>query len=176
MPTAAQFFSYHPRLPKDSSMKNKLLVTSLLVGAALITSCKPAPEEPAVQASATTAQQLDKAQVAVKDAAQDLQNYAFEQKAEFVTKMEAQLAELNRSLDELSAKIEKSTDAIKADARPKLAALRDQAAELKKQLAAVKDATATTWDKVKADAQKAYTALKDGFADARQWVSDKIAP
>jgi uncharacterized phage infection (PIP) family protein YhgE len=157
-------------------MKTKLFFTSLLVGAALFTSCKPAPEEPAVQAKATTAQQLDKAQVAVNDAAQDLQNYAFERKAEFVTRMEAQLSELNRSLDELSAKVENSTDAIKADARPKLAALRDQAAELKTQLAAVKDATATTWDKVKADAQKTYTALKDGFAQARQWVSDKIAP
>jgi hypothetical protein len=64
----------------------------------------------------------------------------------------------------------------KAEARPKLAALRDQSAKLKTQLSEVENATESTWDSVKAGSKKAYEALADGFQQARQWVSEKIAP
>ena len=46
----------------------------------------------------------------------------------------------------LSAKIEHSSDAAKAEAKPKLQALRDQAAGLNKQLDDAKNATESTWD------------------------------
>ena len=150
-------------------MKNKLIFTSFLIGAALVTSCKPSPEK-------ATAQQLDKAQATTKEAAQEIKAYAFAQKTEFVAHMKASLAELNRSLDELSGKIEKSSDQVKAEAKPKLAALREQAKKWEKQIEASEGATATTWDTVKAEAQKACDAVKEGFAQARQWASDKIAP
>jgi hypothetical protein len=149
-------------------MKHLLLIT-LLVTAAIGTSCKPSNED-------ATKQSLAKAQAATTEAAQQMKDYTFEQKAEFVASMQAQLAALNRDLDELSAKIEKSSDAIRAEAKPKLDALRDQATQLNKQLADVSNATASTWDTIKADSEKAFAALKDGFAKSRQWVSDKIAP
>lgn len=149
-------------------MKNKLLIMSLLA-AALAMGCKPSTTE-------TTRQQLDKAQAATKDAAQQMQDYAFAQKTEFVAKMQTQLAELNRSLDELSATIKKSSDTVKAEATPKLAALREQATQLTKQLDKVTHATPSTWSSIKAESEKAYAALKDGLAQSRQWVSDKIAP
>ena len=47
---------------------------------------------------------------------------------------------------------------------------------LKKQLDEAKSATESTWDSVKAASKKGYNELKDGFNQARQWVSDKIAP
>lgn len=146
-------------------MRNNLLLTSLLA-AALAMSCKPS----------TTTEKLDQAQAAVKDATQQMQDYTFERKTEFVAAMQTQLAELNRSLDELSASIEKSSDAAKAEATPKLAALREQATQLTKQLAKVTDATPSTWSSIKAESEKAYAALKDGVAKSRQWLSDKIAP
>ena len=149
-------------------MKNILLITFLLA-AAFSMSCKPSTKE-------TTAQQLDKAQAETKALAQQVRDYTFAQKAEFVTAMQAQLADLNRNLDELSAKIEKSSEAVKADAKPKLAALREQAAQLNKRLDEVTNATESTWGTIKADFEKAYADLKDGFAQSRQWLSDKIAP
>jgi ElaB/YqjD/DUF883 family membrane-anchored ribosome-binding protein len=79
-------------------------------------------------------------------------------------------------LDQLAAKIEKSSDAAKAEAKPKLQALREKADQLGKQLDEAKNATESTWDSVKAGSKKAYNELKDGFNQARQWVSDKIAP
>jgi len=60
--------------------------------------------------------------------------------------------------------------------KPKLQALRDQVAKLNQQLDAAKNATESAWGDVKASFQKGYGELKDGFNQARQWVSDKIAP
>jgi predicted nucleic acid-binding Zn-ribbon protein len=131
--------------------------------------CKPSTTE-------TTRQQLDKAQAATKNAAQQMQDYTFAQKAEFVAKMQTQLAELNRNLDELSAAIEKSSDKVKAEATPKLVALRAQATELTKQLDKITNATSSTWSSIKAESEKVYAALKAGLAQSRQWLSDKIAP
>jgi chromosome segregation ATPase len=124
----------------------------------------------------TTSQQLDKVQADTKHAAQDMKDYTYAQKAEFVATMQAQLAALNQDLDQLSAKVEKASDAVKAEAKPKLQALRDQTDQLNKQLDEARNATESTWDSVKGGFKKAYEASKDGFQQARQWVSDKIAP
>ena len=148
-------------------MKNKTLVITFLSIAAFAVGCDKQP---------TTSQQMDKVQTETKQAAQDMKDYTFAQKDEFVKTMQGQLDALNKDLDQLSAKIDKSSDAVKAEAKPKLQALRDQAAQLNKQLDEAKNSTESTWDSVKTGFQKAYDATKDGFNQARQWVSDKIAP
>ena len=56
----------------------------------------------------------------------------FAQKPEFTERVKSQLAEINQSLDQLEAKIEKSSHAAKAAAKPKLQALREKANQLKK--------------------------------------------
>ena len=148
-------------------MKNKTLLITLMSVAAFAVGCSK--EE-------ATSQQVDKVQTETKQATADMKDYTFAQKAEFVTAMQAQLTALNQDLDKLSAKIDSSSDAIKAEAKPKLQALRDQAAQLNQQLADAQNATESTWDSVKATSQKAYDALAKGFSEARQWVSDKVAP
>ncbi len=148
-------------------MKHRTLLLTFLSIAAFIVGCdKPA----------TTSQRLDKVQEKAEEAAQDMKDYTFAQKAEFTAKMQAQLAEINNDLDALAAKIEKSSEAAKAEAKPKLEALRGKADQLNKQLDEAKNATESTWDSVKATSKKAYAELKDGFMQARQWVSEKIAP
>jgi ElaB/YqjD/DUF883 family membrane-anchored ribosome-binding protein len=148
-------------------MKNKTLVITFLSIAAFAVGCKK---------EQTTSQQLENVKTETKQAAQDMKDYTFAQKAEFVKQMQIQLDALNKDLDQLAAKIDSSSDAVKAEAKPKLQALRDQAAQLNKQLEDARNATESTWDSVKAGFQKAYEATKDGFNQARQWVSDKIAP
>ena len=147
-------------------MKHTNLLVTLLVFSALAAGCDREP---------TTSQQFDKVQAETKSAAQDMKDYSYAQKSTFVESMQTQLAALNRDLDQLSAKVEKSTATGKVEAKPKLQALRDQADKLNQQLDKAKNATASSWDDVKAGSMKAYNELTDGFQQARQWVSDKIA-
>jgi ElaB/YqjD/DUF883 family membrane-anchored ribosome-binding protein len=148
-------------------MKNKTWIITVLSIAAFAVGCDK---------QQTTSQQIDKVQTETKQAAQDMKDYTFAQKDEFVKAMQVQLDALNKDLEQLSARIDSSSDAVKSEAKPKLQALRDQAAQLNKQLDDARNATESTWDSVKAGCQKAYDATKDGFNTARQWLSDKIAP
>jgi ABC-type transporter Mla subunit MlaD len=148
-------------------MKSKSLVITFLSVVAFVVGCNKEP---------SASEQLDKVKSETTAAAQDMKDYTFAQKAEFVTKMQGQLDTVNKDLDQLSAKIDSSSDAIKAEAKPKLQALRDQTAQLAKQLDNVRNATESTWDSVKATSQKAFDSVKDGFQQARQWLSDKIQP
>jgi chromosome segregation ATPase len=148
-------------------MKNKILLLTLLSAATFAVGCDK---------EKTTEQQLDTVKTETKQAAQDMKDYTFAQKDEFVKYMQGQLTTLNQDLDKLSAKIDSSSDAVKAEAKPKLQALRDQAVKLNQQLADASNATESTWDSVKAGTKTAYDAVEKGFMDARQWVSDKIAP
>jgi ABC-type transporter Mla subunit MlaD len=148
-------------------MQNKTCLFTFLTAAALVAGCGK---------EASTSQQIDKVQTEATQAAQNMKDYTYAQKADFVAAMQAQLTTLNQDLDQLSAKVDHASDAVKAEAKPKLQALRDQAAKLNQQLADAQNATESTWDSVKADSQKTYAALAESFTDARQWVSDKIAP
>ena len=149
------------------AMKNKTMLLTLLSLAAFAVGCDK---------QSTTATQLDKVQTETKQAVQDMKDYTFAQKDEFVKAMQIQLTALDQDMDKLSAKIDSGTDAVKAEAKPKLQALRDQSTQLHQQLAAAQNATDSTWDSVKAGFSKACDSTKDGFNQARQWVSDKIAP
>ena len=102
-------------------MKNKAFFFTLLSIAAIAVGCNK---------EQTTSQQMDKVQTETTQAAQDMKDYTFAQKAEFVKTMQSQLDALNKDLDQLSAKIDSSSDAVKAEAKPKLQALRDQVAQL----------------------------------------------
>ena len=146
---------------------DKLIIILLAAAAAFAIGCNK---------EGTTSQQLDTVQAKTKEAAQEMKDYSYAQKAEFVAMMQSQLTALNKDLDQLTAKVEGSSDAVKAEAKPKLQALRDQAAQLNKQLDDVKNTSESTWDSVKDGFKKAYESSKDGFNQARQWVSDKIAP
>ncbi len=148
-------------------MKYKELLLTFLALAAVTAGCDK---------ETTTSQKIEKLQTETKAATQDLKNYTFAQKTEFTDKMRAQLAEINLELDQLAAKFEKSSDAAKAEARPKLQALREKADQLGKQLDEARNATEPTWESVKAGSKKAFDEFKVGFNQARQWVSEKIAP
>jgi cytochrome c556 len=156
-------------------MKHKYLVLTVLAASVCAVGCKPSGDSTTEDREAT-AKQLDKIKAETKQAAQDMKEYAYAQKAQFVGEMQPRLAEINRALDQLSAKVEKSTDAVKAQAGPKLQELRDQMATLTKQLEEARNATESTWAGVQARFKKGYGELEDKFQQARQWLSDKIAP
>src|ERR1035441_1508682 len=134
------------------AMKNKTLLITFLSAATFAVGCDK---------EKTTAQQIETVKTETKQAASDMKDYTFAQKEEFVKYMQSQLTTLNQDLDKLSAKIDSSSDAIKAEAKPKLQALRDQATKLNQQLADAQNATESTWDSVKAGTKSAYESVED---------------
>src|SRR5436305_4765821 len=99
-------------------MKTRPSVIALLVITAVVVGCNQ---------EQSASQRLDEIKTETKAAAQDMNDYAFARKAEFVAKMNDQLAAINHDLDQLSARIEKSSETVRAEAKPKLQALRAQA-------------------------------------------------
>src|SRR5208283_3073252 len=144
---------------KITIMKNKILAITFLSAAAFAVGCNK---------EQTTSQQLDQVQTETKQAAEHIKDYTYAQKTQFVETMQVQVADLNRDMDKLAAKVENSGDAVKAEAKPKLQALRDQNVKLNQQLDDVKNASESTWDSVKNGFKKAYESSKDGFNQARQ--------
>lgn len=157
-------------------MKLQTALTVVLAITAIGFGCKPSEEKKTTAAGDAAVQQIGKVAEDTKVAAQDMKDYGYAQRAEFVDAMKLQVTAINADLDKLSAKVDGATDAAKAEAKPKLEALRTQVAALNKQLDDAKGATESTWNDVKAGFKKGYGDLKDGFQQARQWVSDKIAP
>ncbi len=155
-----------------NTIKHRPLALTCLAVTAFVMGCKPSAE----QDRKATAEQLDKVKQEAQQAAHDMKDYTFAQKDAFVAKMQGQMAAINRDLDQLAARVEKSSDAVKAEAKPKLQLLRDQVVKLNQQLDEARNATDSTWDSVKAGFKKGYGEVKDGLQAARQWLSDKIAP
>src|ERR1035438_10221809 len=107
-------------------MKTKTLLMTFLSATAFVAGCDK---------EQTASQQIDTVKTETKQAASDMKDYTFAEKDEFVKYMQGQMTTLNQNLDTLSAKIDSSSDVVKAEAKPKLQALRDQAAKLNQQLA-----------------------------------------
>jgi len=162
-------------------MKTNILAITFLAATVIAVGCKPANEssptdKPMAEGMETTSQQLDKATEETKEAASAINDYAYAQRMEFAEKMKAKLADINKELDLLGAKLENSSEDVKTEGKAKLQALRDKVAGLDKQLDGIKDASENTWDKVKDGFNKSYDEVKDSFNQAREWLSDKIAP
>ena len=139
-------------------MKHQNLLITLLAVSAFAVGC----EKSATENREATAKQIDKVQAETKEAAQEMKNYSYAQKGEFVQKMQGQLSGLNRDLDELGARIEKSSDAVKAEAKPKLQALRDQTVQLNQKLDEVKNASEWPGRASKAVSRQPMTRRRTG--------------
>ena len=120
--------------------------------------------------------ELQKARKETKEAAQATKDYAYAVRAEFVKDMQNELAAVNRTLQQLSAKVESGSNAAKADAKAKLQALRDKAAQLNGELEKAKNAPEAAWGQVKAGIKKSHEDLKQSVARTRTSLSEKIAP
>lgn len=153
------------------------IIAFLLVAVSAV-NCTPTGEAAAAgpNRAEPAAAQLDKATAEAKEAAQALQNYAWAQKAEFVARMRKDLVETQAELDRLIARVETASDEAKVDAKARLDTARADWARAMKHLDEAERATESTWDEVQAGFTKAYGELKTSFAEARQRLSDAVAP
>src|ERR1039457_5566022 len=90
------------------AMKNKTLLITFLSAATFAVGCDK---------EKTTAQQIETVKTETKQAAQDMKDYTFAQKAEFVKAMQGQLTTLNQDLDNTQNATESTWDSVKADSK-----------------------------------------------------------
>jgi hypothetical protein len=135
--------------------------------------CKPSQ---AGDTPSPEAQKLADAKQKSAEAVADLKDYAFAKKADFVKAMRAELDEARKEMNDLDSKMAVATNDVKTAAQPKMEALHAQVDKLKAELDEAEDATEANWSSVKEGAEKTYADLKKSCNDARQWLSEKIAP
>jgi hypothetical protein len=159
-------------------MRHAILVTTFLGAAALAAGCtsKDAKSAVAPKQGETPAADLAKAKAETKAAAHAMRDYAYAEKAEFVDRMKKELVSIQGELDQLAAKVDRTSGTAKADAKVKLETVRERWTQAKKQLDRAESATASDWDDVKTGFKQSYADLQDSFDKTRQWLSDKIAP
>ena len=109
-------------------------------------------------------------------AVQATKDYAYALRAEFVKDMQDELAAINRTVQQLSDKVESGTGAAKTEARAKLVVVRDRVAELNAQLERARSTPEAAWAEVRDGFKKSQDDVKESVAQARTWLSEKIAP
>ncbi|HEX4343445.1 MAG TPA: hypothetical protein VH255_08640, partial [Verrucomicrobiae bacterium] len=97
-------------------------------------------------------------------------------KEDVIATMRVDLDRLKAQMNVLGAKIQSGSETVKAEAQPKLEALREKIADLDQQLDKAKDASASKWDEFKAGFEKSSADVKNSLSEARDWVSEKISP
>ena len=156
-------------------MKNKYIATASLFAALLAAGCSPSAYKNDVKSSSYAKDGIN-TQNASQEMAIDFNSYSYERKADLVAALKAQETAIKANIEQLSARIDKSTAAAKTANQPKLEQLRDQADQLKARISDIEKSNSTTWNNVKTESAKAYTALVDTVTQSRQWLSEKIAP
>lgn len=142
---------------------------------AITVGCKPNDRSASEQETAVT-QQINKVQADTSKAMDNLDDYTYAQKEALIKNLEVQIAAIDKSIDELSTKIEESSSAVQTEAQPWIANLRAQSKVLHKQLDGLKGASESTWESVKKATSNAYSDVKTGLVNTREWLSEKIAP
>jgi hypothetical protein len=155
-------------------MKSNHVLSTALSLALMATACNQSDNQPS--ASDSSASKLEQAKRQAHEAVQSAKDYAYSQKAEFTAEMRKLIADLNREMDDLSAKVQAASPTAKVEAKAKLQDLREKTAALDVRLDAIKDATAPGWESVKLEVKQGYDELRASVNQARQWLSEKIAP
>jgi len=149
-------------------MRYETLFILMLLVAALPSGCNSPDGTSAIAA------QRDKAKTETTEALQASADYVNAEKVVFVEKMKKELVAIQKDLNRLSAKIDQSSGAAKADAKIKVKELQEKWAQAKLRLDQAESASASTWNDVKVGFKQSYDDLKDSFDKTRQWLSDKI--
>lgn len=143
---------------------------------AIVAGCSPSADETDANSVNTVDRQMEAVERDASDTGDDLAKFTYAQKQEFVDRMEKQLEAMENSIDEISDSIGRSTVAVRAEAAPKLVALRAKKESLEEQLEVIKDSGASTWESAKMTTSNSFNDLKGSFNDMRQWLSDTVEP
>lgn len=148
-----------------------------LILAIATVSCATDDEPPsAAQPSESAGSKLEDVEQKSAEVRRAIRDYAYAEKADLIAEVKKDLSAIETEMDRLSAKVDSSKGEAKADAKAKLEGVRTKWAEAKERLDDADDASDAEWEDVKRNVERSYGELQDSFDDARQRLSDEIAP
>jgi len=154
-----------------------MLIAAVLLTGSIFTGCDWLNEKSASQKrQEELIAKLDQDKKDKDEAIKETMDYTYRQRVEFIDSMNKELAEIQKDLDQLSEKAEKTKSEAKADAKIKLDALRQEMELTKKHIKETENSDEQTWEDVKKGFRKANADMKKSFENTRQWLSDKIEP
>jgi hypothetical protein len=160
-------------------MKQKHNVIAVLSLAALVAGCQPtdtASNNEVDQLREDATAQYEDARRESQEAVRAANEYADAQKTAFVAEMEQRVAGLRNEVDELRVTVANSTNQVKTEGQEKLDELTRQADQLDGQLKELRNASESNWEDLKDGFETAYHQTRQAFNDARQWLSEQLAP
>jgi len=101
---------------------------------------------------------------------------SYAQKTVYIDQMKRDMSDIQKDMDDLSAQVEKTNDAARADAKVKLEALRQKWEQAKNRLDQAENSTEVAWSDTRVGFRTAYSDLQDSIKNMRQWLSDKLEP
>ena len=155
-------------------MTAKLIATAGLAVAALA-GCAPDVDKPTPKAG-EVAVKVQQARRETSEATRAAANYSYAQKSEMVQDMKGEIAEINKEAERLAGRMGEASDAARVEAKAKLQDLHKKTVDLNTKLDRAKDSSESRWEDVKAGVKKSYDELNESFKQARQWLSEQIAP
>lgn len=145
-------------------------ILPILVSLGILSSALGCKKDPEVSDT------MDRLKSEAKQIAAELDDKTFAQRAEFSDRMEKHIASLKVELNELEARVQKTSGTVKEESLARIKELRAKTSQLDTHLEAIKRASESTWESVKAGSKKALSEAQDQFKQMRQKLSEKIAP
>jgi len=90
--------------------------------------------------------------------------------------MHSEISTLQEQALALGQEIKLGSENLKAEAQPKLDAVKAKLADLNKQLDEAKDVSASKWAEFKSGFETSSQDAKNSLMQAEAWISEKIAP
>jgi hypothetical protein len=155
---------------------NRVIPAALLTVPLLVAACSDhgGASPSATQQSAPTESQAQKpitpqdVKREAKDAVDTASDYAAQQKRDFVTKAEGELADLGTAMDDLKTRARSATAETKAKMDDALRTMEREKAQAEQRLAELKSASADAWQDAKAGFQSAMERLRQSYEKAKQ--------
>jgi len=154
-------------------MKTKILIIVLSSIAIFATGCQK-NNLMDVASSTGTERRLDTVKEEVKEAGSSVNDYAYSQKDEYLSKMKMEIKKLKQALANLERQARRTNVRAKAGAAKNFQTIKNNVRKLDKQIDIMQSITEAKWDEVKSKFDQSIDEAKDAIEKSRIWLSIKI--
>ncbi|MBI4775266.1 MAG: hypothetical protein HY788_14040 [Deltaproteobacteria bacterium] len=143
------------------------------IGAVLLTmvflgGCSKEESSPEPQQSVTTSSDVKKE---MGEAVQALKDYTYEQRDEYLGKIDEQLDRIDARIEELKEKIETKSDEVRQTFRERIDRLKESQAAAREELDKLRDSSGDAWNEMMKGMQDALDKLEEEYKSAAAELS-----